>query len=412
MNLTKKIYILITLLLSVNFWTVLPIGNILKGDLLLIMQLIWFIFGYMKWGYKSNKILFRKPYIYIPILMWLAVFISFIPAYYYQNQSFIQSLITSRTLVYYIGIWILLLIQPTEKDVIKALDVFSVLFLIVFLLNSFASFYITADKIQQTKEMVEVQKNSRFFGNYIAGFQFVYISLAYRVQKVTKSFSISDFYKILLYFGIIFLVQNRSNLLPAAILLIIAMLKFKSKYKYILIIILTIILLVLVSLTSDLWYSIIYQTKSELNNNDYNRIIAFNYFIFDANPSWINFFIGNGFISSHASDLKANLMTTGIYNSDMGFIGMWNYYGIIPIIIYFTLIVKSFLSNFIPFYVKAISFHILIGSLTISHFMGNSSFSMYFFIFIYLYTYYSMKNSFLKRRQLQLSEINNKKNDK
>lgn len=416
MSISKFVYILILLLLSVGFWTILPIGKYLQGDVLLIVQLLWYFYGYMKWGRSKYKPLFKKPYIYVPLWMWLAIFLSFFSAYYYYGQSFIQSTITSRTLIYYLGLWVLLLIRPSEKDIIKAFDVFSVLFLIVFLLNNFAPFVITNSKLQMIldyksgKINYEYNSIARFFGNYIDGFQFIYLSFAYRVQKIIKSFNYRDFSKALFFFAIIFIVQNRSNLLPSVIILIYGMIRVRSKYKPILMILFAIIVVFFASLTFDQWYALFSQTTSELNNDDYNRVKAFNYFFFEANPHWINNFIGNGVLSSHTTSLKANLMASGIYNSDMGFIGMWNYYGIIPIILYFVFIIKSFINKSIPFYVKAVAFHILMGSLTISHFMGNSSYSLWFFMFIYLYAYYNERPLILKKQFDGLRIKNNKLN--
>lgn len=403
MSISKFVYILILLLLSVGLWTILPIGKYLQGDVLLIVQLLWYFYGYMKWGRSKYKPLFKKPYIYVPLWIWLAIFLSFFSAYYYYGQSFIQSTITSRTLIYYSGLWVLLLIRPSEKDVIKAFDAFSVLFLIVFLLNNFAPFVITNSKLQMIMDYNSGRINydyssiARSFGNYIDGFQFIYLSFAYRVQKIIKSYTFIDFSKMLFFFTIIFIVQNRSNLIPTVLLLFYGLIRVRSKYKPIVILFFAIIVVFIASLTFNQWYALFSQTISELNNNDYNRIKAFNYFLFEANPHWINYFIGNGLLSTHASSLKADLMASGIYNSDMGFIGMWNYYGIIPIILYFVFIIKSFISKSIPFYVKAIAFHILVCSLTISHFMGNSSYSIWFFMFIYLYAYHNEKGDFFRK---------------
>jgi len=198
------------------------------------------------------------------------------------------------------------------------------------------------------------------------------------------------------------------NLLPTVLVLFYGMIRVRSRYKPILILFFAVIVVFITRLTFDQWYTLFSQTTLELNNDDYNRVKAFNYFLFEANPHWINYFIGNGFLSAHATTLKANLMATGIYNSDMGFIGMWNYYGIIPIILYFVFIIKSFISKSIPFYVKAMAFHILLGSLTISHFMGNSSFSMWLFMFIYLYAYYTERQIVFKKESQRIKTINQK----
>jgi hypothetical protein len=138
--------------------------------------------------------------------------------------------------------------------------------------------------------------------------------------------------------------------------------------------------------THETWNKLLLETFTELNDEDYNRVLAFNYFLYEANPNWLTYFLGNGFLSSHTLSLMQDNMEQGIYNSDMGFLGYWNQFGLIPIIVFLTCIIKAFFSKLVPFHVKVMAFHIIACLLTISYF-GKVQTILWFSLFYYLMVY-------------------------
>ena len=77
-------------------------------------------------------------------------------------------------------------------------------------------------------------------------------------------------------------------------------------------------------------------------------------------------------------------MSNGIYASDLGLIGMWTDYGVLPLIgIYF--MVLQFLLRKYPLWLKFISFHILLIP-TIFHFWQGQG-VLFFSLIIYIYAY-------------------------
>jgi len=402
MRLTKSTYILITLLLSVSFWKIMPIGPFLKTDVIFVLQMIWGILGYLKWGRIISKPLFKQPYTQIPIWIWFAVALSFFAAYYYHEQSFFGSLIASRFMLYYAILWILLIVRPNEKEIIKAFDTFSVLYVLVFLLNSYAPFSVTYEKtdwlIQYKKGLlVSDFVGDEDYGRMLIGIELVFLSLSFRVQQLLTRYENKTFIKVLFFYSIIFLVQNRSNLLPATIIFFYGLFMMKTNNKMLILFFSAIILSVFVYLTFNNWLSLYNESINQLSDKDYNRIKAYNYFLFEANKSWINGLIGNGFLSLNETNLMSQQKENGIYNSDVGFIGIWNYYGIIPVILYVYYTVNAFFTKSIPFYVKAMSFHILIGFYSVSHFISNNSITLWFLVYIYLFVYYKENNIIFRK---------------
>jgi hypothetical protein len=176
-----------------------------------------------------------------------------------------------------------------------------------------------------------------------------------------------------------------------------SILKFKSKYKPGLVFIISIFVLGLLIYTLPILETLLYESQNELSNLEYNRWKSLWYYSFEYSPNWFCYIFGNGFPSGGNSAL-GNLMwsnfTIGIYASDIGMIGMWATYGIIPLIVIYSIVIKIIKNSYFPLYLKFISFHILFVP-TIFHFWRNPGL-FFFVIFIYLYCYYEVTNKQLK----------------
>jgi hypothetical protein len=127
------------------------------------------------------------------------------------------------------------------------------------------------------------------------------------------------------------------------------------------------IIALIIGTTIPQWLKLFQETSSQLGDDQYNRILAYNYFLFQACPSAIYYFTGTGMISAHASSIMKDLMYAGIHNSDVGFVGLWNHYGILPVIATVIVAVKG-LKKGSPLYLKFNALFILIGGATIACF--------------------------------------------
>ena len=98
---------------------------------------------------------------------------------------------------------------------------------------------------------------------------------------------------------------------------------------------------------------------------------------------FLSILLGNGFISGKVNPIMENLRLDGIYHSDLGLIGFWHQFGLIPVIVIVTLCVKS-ISSLHEFTVRANGLHILLCSLTISYF-HDFGLSLWLCLFMFLY---------------------------
>ena len=111
---------------------------------------------------------------------------------------------------------------------------------------------------------------------------------------------------------------------------------------------------------------LITETSAQVVDVDYNRNKALVY-MFACQRNWVTVVFGNGFISGLVSTIVQDLQAQGIYNCDVGLVGMWQEYGLITVTVIFLSALKS-ISRDYPFLVRASGIFILVSSLTIGYF--------------------------------------------
>ena len=390
----KFIYILISLVFAVSFWNLTIILNVLSPDVLLLLSWIWmlsgiYFFNFSKRKKALNSFNYRKTIYYI----LTGVFISMFSAYAFGKQSFLTTLIAQRTIYSFVFLPVILFVQPTIEDIIKALKWISIGTVLVWILVHINSNIIKLDK--ENIEQFELQKQdlSTKLEFYVNGIYFVVLYLYIKINEYIKAFSWSVFTEAAFFLIFIVLYQNRSMIIGVVPIFLYSLLKFKSEYKTFIILALTVILAGVIILTSDIWISLINNTQSNLNETDYNRWKSLDYYFYDYSKNWFSYVFGNGFPSGGNSPL-GNLMWSnfikGIFASDLGMIGMWVDYGIIPLIAIYSILISILRHSYFPVYLKFICLHVLFVP-TIFHFWANSGIT-FFVLIIYFHAYYNELN--------------------
>ena len=165
-----------------------------------------------------------------------------------------------------------------------------------------------------------------------------------------------------------------------------------SRNKPIIIFLAVLVVGLFLSATYDIWMALLSRTQMDLSNEDYNRNVAYTYFLTEANQHFLQYFLGHGYISSHVSSLVENLQLMGIYNSDVGFVGFWNEYGILPIIAFIYMSLRAMFDKAVPSYVGMIGLTILLCAPTISYF-GHISHALMFMLMYILVCNYQYQSS-------------------
>lgn len=375
-----SIYILILALLYVKFWDIIPFGNI-SQDTQLISILLYLVFGCF--FFRRRKFVVPHKYKY---LKWIfaGIFLSMLPAYLFYDQPFFQSIITYRVNILLLTIVALFRISPKIEEIVQALFYFAILMLLVEILMPLSpSLFIISEKklnyAYATGDMSSLKA--------IAGIEYLIIPMFYYLQKIKEKFSFYTFLRIIVLFAVFMLAENRSNLFPVILFTLYTFLHIRSKHKPLIICGLLLICAVFFISQKELFLGLYEESVTQINDTDYNRNKAYVYYLFNACPNFLCYILGNGRISIHHNPMVANLMEDGIYNTDVGFIGYWNEFGLIPVICMFIMFYKTLASKKMPYFMRLFALQILICGLTVSYF-GSDDKILQFVLFYYLYFYY------------------------
>lgn len=378
---SRKLYLIVFFILCFEAWGVKLIPY-LSASVWLILQLAFLLWGYIHWSrieYKRFDKKYLKEFKYICI----GIVLSMIPAWLYYDQGFLTSIIAYRRQFLWLAIPVLLRIAPTEDDVIGAIKWIVLLVWGVRLLRIFAP-----DWLYLSSEVIEKYHETGNYG-YIFGFTLAVIPLYYYVERVlTRGIGDkTDVFWIVVCFALLLVMRNRSILFASSFVILVSILRMQSRNKPIIIFLAVLVVGLFWAATSDMWITILSKTQMELSDEEYNRNIAYTYFLTEANQHFIQYVLGRGFISTHVSPLVENLQMRGIFNSDVGFIGFWNEFGILPIIVFVYMSLLAMFDKTMPSYVGMIGLTILLCSPTISYF-GHIAHSIMFIIMYYLVCYF------------------------
>lgn len=368
----------------------------INNDTALIITFLWAALAYYIFPKRSpiTYLLIRIKYIKYIYLIFLGVFISMFSAYFFWGQSLLTTFIAQRGVYSFIMLPVLLHVSPTEKDIIKALKWITIGTIAVWCISIVAPNLIGSIKMEAIERRQD--QDSPDLGFNILGMYFVLMYLYFLIQSYITKFSIKTFLQASALLVFFFLYQNRSLLIGAVIVYLYSILMFKSKHKTGLILLQVLLLVLGVIYTKEIWFNLFEESQDQLVNLDYNRWKALSYYIYDYSPNWFCYVFGNGFPSANNSfgQLMWSNFEKGIYASDIGMIGMWTTYGLIPLFAIYSVLVYLLFKKRNPLYLKFISFHI-IAVPTIFHFWKNPGVFL-FVLLIYLYALHTEQNKILK----------------
>lgn len=391
----KIIYLLILFVLICQEWSIIPMG-MWSADVHFIL-----LYGYVLMGFilfRKNKMnLFKKYGKTYYALIILGILLSVIPAYVYHGQGIVQSWITARTQLCWLFIPLLYKISPTEKEILRFAKYASILIVIVCLLE-FININLFVIDEEQKNRMLRGEYPYTALGYWVSTIPiFMYLQ---RIKLNQGSFSKNIIVVILCLF-VIFFMQNRSTLFPITLLTIYTLIwKTKTKNKIFINCFTAIMVSVVIVYSQEIWLDLFTETTEQVKDSDYARNVEIAYFFSPhANPGILTYILGNGMISKHTHSWVEMLHEAQIFNSDVGFIGFWNYFGIIPVIIFFVTMLMPLVRKDYPYYLKLWGLQMLVCSITISYFAAPI-YCFYYALFFYLlfFNQYYVKNFKTQRR--------------
>lgn len=396
MDKRKLIYLIFLYVIIFNGWQ-LSFYPQMNSELSLFILLGYMCLGGFIWiDYRKKNYVHTNS---IPLyFIMLGIFLSAFSALLVYSQSIIQSVITYRTQLYWLLLPLLLYIKPTSKEIMTSLVICTIMMWGIYILKSYAPTYFSYN------QTTLIMKQGTDDIGYVEGLQLTTIPLYYYLDKLRFTINRRILFIVIICYSFIFVMQNRSFLFVSTLFLIYTfVVKIKIKHKLLFFTIFMFLGFLVYLQTMELWQALFEETKEQINNDDYNRNKSFMYFFTMANPHWLTYITGNGLLSSHTTSLVQDLMDMGIYNSDMGFIGYWNQYGIIPILVFLWLCIRTLKNRKAPYYVQLIACQILLCSMTTSYF-GVLGHALFFILFYYLCIYYMPLH---KKKILVKNDYNN-----
>ncbi len=368
------LWLLLMLLLSVTFFELIPLQGILSPNQCFGYQILLL---FILFTFYNRTNIWEIARCMKPVWWILAgVALSFVSANMYYHQNYMRSILTNRHMLVVMALPVIYAVKPTLREIRFAFNAFSVIFLVTTIVATF----ILPGLLPVRDQFQIVQEED--FVRTLPGIRLIVIAMILSMNECRKKLTIGDFFWTVFQFGIVFLVQNRTSLLAAVIILFIGIRTTRSASGRMIGSLLGVFLaFILLFYTASQWDFLIQQTIDELSDPEYNRNRAYSYMF--AHRQFYRIVLGDGFISAFTHPIMELLREQGIYHSDVGLIGVWNQYGIVTAGTMLVMIAKG-LSSKKNYIVNATAVYFLVGTISLSYFTMAET-MIPFCLFLYFY---------------------------
>ncbi len=374
---------LFLVLLTMQSGMQLPFFSFMRGDSKIIIAFLLLIIGFVLF-YKKKNLLSHYLGLKTFWSIVIAFILSIICANIYWKQEYITSILLYRQNIWILFLPLLLYIKPSYKSISNALFALTMTALIVWIGQVIGIIPVTL----RVSIWGEVIDDINEFGGYsMNAARFVTFSLYLFLYELGIKFSKKNLLKVLITSITVILTTQRALIfiaLPIIAYTFLFKIRIRINYKILVSILFLIIFSIFILQTIDIWISLFEETTQQIDNKNYNRWMAIDYFINKYNTSIFTSILGNGFLSLHNAGGQAlyNIGFKGIFIDDIGMMGVWVRYGIIPVIILYYIVIKVLSSKQMPLYMKFICFHIGILP-TAWTLIGHHTFIFVFLIYLY-----------------------------
>ncbi len=324
LNNLKFGFVIATTLICLNFWSFKLIDNSLFNKVELIFGFLLaiiviynlFIFKKKDLVFKTNVLLF----IFLP-------FLSVVGANIYHDQSFSVSLLTARFVLFWLLYFVLHIFNIPQEKIIKLLICVGCVWIFLTVIQQFTY----PDVYFYTKSNEKKLYRAGVYRYMVSGIQYGVFVLFYFFYKYLHSKKIYTlFYVAFALVGLFYYGTRQVGVAAiASLFILILLVKGVAKWKYLLFF--TICMLFLVSSLSFLFDKYVEMTSSQLDDEDYIRILSGNFYLYEYWPHWTAKLIGNGtshHTSNYGQEIEQLQSYLGFYRADIGIIGAFNQYGI------------------------------------------------------------------------------------
>jgi len=333
----KKVIIIVIILCSLKFFSIIVIPDValkimewLGIGLILVFIIIYLVY---------SKVKVVKTHFTFPIiLVFVAVLISMIGSYTYQNQSFLISAYSQRAIYFYLIYFLLHLMKVDGEFIVRSIVIFAVAYLAVYYLQTILyPIEITSTKMFTDRGTLRI---------FLAGSGYLVITYFIWLYLTFRSFKIRYLTFLLLSMGVFVLLGTRQVLASILLLTILFIIQSKVvKAKLLLFLLIGIALIPIYFLFQNIILSMFEVTREQTQNLEGGiRLEGAKFFLTRFFPTDLSYFTGNGAPGSSIYGLRLARYSEeyGYYLSDIGLIGEYVKYGILYVIAVLIILINVF----------------------------------------------------------------------
>ena len=333
--------------------------NILGGNIFVVSAMVHILCGLI-W-FNNGKMEKLWPW----FLILIGVFLSIYPAAYFWNQSFQDSFLLYRHHIWLFYLLVFCKIRPSQRDIYRAIGIFTIVFSVIWVYqavthNLLVTYY---DEGLEDGRYINVLDNE--IGFFVNGFAIVLVLFYHYLAECLENRSMKSLLIMLLLFLLLLLATRRSYLFFAALMLGYVIIKrVRQPGKALSNVVVFLIIGIGLYYSLSLWDSLVTETQDQMGDDEYARWRSVNYFFNEFSPSLICKIFGNGFLSLKTAGgrMIQEMSSYNIYIQDIGLMGEWVKYGIIPIIVIYYILFQILFFNRkrYPLEIKFLALHIAV----------------------------------------------------
>ena len=341
----------------------------------------------------------RTPFTFYVKAIIILSLLSSIPAFLFHDQGFDLSLLTSRTIFFWLLYFALHKMNMHPHKLENLLLYFGIAWSVIMIIQQFTYPNILFDVYHGVTYEDGRERNVDIRGGvvrvWIAGVGFSYFMACYMWQKLHEKLSLENIVLFLLVIAGILLMQSR-QIIFSLILIFTAdtLLSFRiASVKSIRFTTLFFGFAILFfAIAGNFIFALIELSKEqEVTSGGYVRALEIDFFLFNYWPNPFCYLLGNGWEhddSPYGIEIKEHLKWgMGLYRSDIGLIGAFNKFGIIYVIIIAGFYIRMLIPRkyfIVPKYIRIFFILCAMTSFTGSNFFEVSSFFVPFTCLFYI----------------------------
>ena len=367
-------------------------------DVTFCINLALGLFAFERFRYRGDDSLYvGRNTIYIWLLMVVMVISAFVPWIDY-GQDLINTLISQRFNYYILFALVLYAIRPDEEELLYIFKICARLSVVMFVLGIFfPTWFVDVTKV---KEMLvsRAESGSTDIGIGCPGFGLLVMYFFFCCGKLLQSPRTKDILELMVFLGVIIAVQNRSTILGALPVFGWCMFRMRSRNKPLVYICIGILLIIAIPYILIIYNSLVEETQLQLDDDNYNRWQDLRFYLVEMKTKLYHYLIGNGVWSISGEYTKLMLAAQtyrGCYISDIGILGTFFYYGIIPLFIIYRYCYVALKDKKVPTAMKWYAIWIICVPTIHPYLMLTADGNAIIAFFFYFVTYYSQKNEYI-----------------